>query len=247
MTYRERRLAKADRLREWSEKRKARSATAFDTAHKIADGIPFGQPILVGHHSEKHHRRDLDRIHNNMRNGIESEKMANSMASTADEIERQAGEAIYSDDPDAIEALTARIESLEAERARIKTINMALRKAAKIGDEATKEVLKTLTPKELADIGSVVRHQSYYDPLHKGFPPYYLQNLGGNINRQKARLANLKRATSPTAYRCMLARFASPCFVCGETIKKDTAIAYYPAEKKARHNDCKTELMLEAI
>ncbi|MFH8253090.1 DUF3560 domain-containing protein [Microbacterium sp. B2969] len=30
-------------------------------ARRIADGIPFGQPILVGHHSEARHRRDLAR------------------------------------------------------------------------------------------------------------------------------------------------------------------------------------------
>ena len=58
MGYRERRLAKAERLREWAEKRQAKSAAAFKGVHTIADGIPFGQPILVGHHSERHARRD---------------------------------------------------------------------------------------------------------------------------------------------------------------------------------------------
>ena len=36
----------------------------------------MGQPILVGHHSEGRHRRDLKRIDNNMRKSVEeSEKV----------------------------------------------------------------------------------------------------------------------------------------------------------------------------
>lgn len=58
MTYRDRREAKADRLREWAEKREAKAAAAFDSAATLSDAIPFGQPILVGHHSEKRARRD---------------------------------------------------------------------------------------------------------------------------------------------------------------------------------------------
>lgn len=35
----------------------------WESGRRIADMIPMGQPILVGHHSERRHRRDLDRIH----------------------------------------------------------------------------------------------------------------------------------------------------------------------------------------
>ena len=51
-----------------------------------------------------------------------------SMNSRADELERQADRAIYSDDHDAIEKLTARIAALEAERERIKAVNKAVRR-----------------------------------------------------------------------------------------------------------------------
>ena len=60
-TYRERRQARADKLREWSASRAAKSDAAHDAATSISAGIPFGQPILVGHHSEGRHRRDIDR------------------------------------------------------------------------------------------------------------------------------------------------------------------------------------------
>jgi Spy/CpxP family protein refolding chaperone len=71
MTYRERRLRKAERLRGWAAKRTAKSAAAFESARVVADGIPMGQPILVGHHSERRHRRDIARIDSGMRNGVE--------------------------------------------------------------------------------------------------------------------------------------------------------------------------------
>jgi biotin operon repressor len=39
----------------------ARSDAAFKAEHSILDRIPPGQPILIGHHSERRHRRDLKR------------------------------------------------------------------------------------------------------------------------------------------------------------------------------------------
>lgn len=38
-----------------------RADAAYHTEHGILDMIPAGQPILVGHHSERRHRRDLER------------------------------------------------------------------------------------------------------------------------------------------------------------------------------------------
>jgi protein-L-isoaspartate O-methyltransferase len=37
---------------------------------RIADGIPMGQPILVGHHSERHARRDAEKIQSGMRKAV---------------------------------------------------------------------------------------------------------------------------------------------------------------------------------
>ena len=90
-----------------------------------------GQPILVGHHSEKRHRRDLERIDRNMQKGFAEREKANRHESRADNIESQLEKSIYDDDPDAVEALRARIEGLEEERARVKLINAWFRKAAK--------------------------------------------------------------------------------------------------------------------
>jgi len=40
------------------------------------DGIPLGQPILVGHHSERRARRDAERIDNGIRRMVEEHELA---------------------------------------------------------------------------------------------------------------------------------------------------------------------------
>src|SRR5437660_3812315 len=112
MTYRERRQARAERLRGWADGRDAKAAARFAAVDAIADNIPFGQPILVGHHSERRARRDQGRIHAGMRAGIENTRKAESMRSRAANIEAAADRAIYSDDPDAPERLRQRIAGM---------------------------------------------------------------------------------------------------------------------------------------
>lgn len=66
----ERAEERADRFEDYSENRKQDAESAHEAVLAIADGIPFGQPILVGHHSEKRARKDAERIENRMRKAI---------------------------------------------------------------------------------------------------------------------------------------------------------------------------------
>lgn len=163
MTYRERRMARAERLRTWAESREAKSEAAYEGARRIADNIPLGQPILVGHHSERRHRRDIDRIHNGFGASFEHARKAESMRARADSIEDAADRAIYSDDPDAIERLKERIAELEAERESRKAANAAWKRS----DPATR------LPE-------------------RPWPSYSLSNLSGNIARLRGRLNALE-------------------------------------------------------
>lgn len=74
---------RADLLEARSNKRAAESRSKFDTAHKALDGIPPGQPVLVGHHSEKRHRATLRRHDENMSKGVELAKDAARLHSAA--------------------------------------------------------------------------------------------------------------------------------------------------------------------
>lgn len=183
-TYRERREAKAERLHEWAGKREAKAEAAFDAAEQMASGIPFGQPILVGHHSEARARRDHGRIVGAMDRGAEHQRKAKGMEARAVGIERQLERSIYSDDADAVEKLRERIAELEAERDRIKAYNATCRKGQRD--------VNILTEAEQADLISVAKFAPYQLGKGGAFPAYKLTNLNGNINRNKKRLAELE-------------------------------------------------------
>jgi protein-L-isoaspartate O-methyltransferase len=61
---------RAERFEDYSEKRLAEAKRAEKAVAAIADGIPLGQPILVGHHSERRARKDAERIENGMRKAV---------------------------------------------------------------------------------------------------------------------------------------------------------------------------------
>lgn len=185
MTYRERREARAERLRGWADKRDDKAAGAFDAADSIAERFPFGQPILVGHHSEGRARRDQDRITTNMRRGIENTRKADQMRERAENIERAAKHAIYSDDPDAADALRTKIDKLEAERDRINAYNASCRQRKAAGDTSL------LDDRQRADLVTTARVCAYQLRKYGQFPSYATTNLGGTINAAKKRLEKL--------------------------------------------------------
>ena len=61
---------RAERFEDYSDKRLTDANRAHSAVKEIADNIPFGQPILVGHHSERHARKDAQRIENGMRRAV---------------------------------------------------------------------------------------------------------------------------------------------------------------------------------
>ncbi|MER6424538.1 DUF3560 domain-containing protein [Streptomyces sp. NPDC001137] len=71
----ERAEGRAERFSGYADNAASRSDSAYQHGHQIADGIPMGQPILVGHHSERRARRDVERMDHAMRTSIsEGEK-----------------------------------------------------------------------------------------------------------------------------------------------------------------------------
>jgi hypothetical protein len=120
------RAAQAKRYEELVEKRKRESDVRYKTARSIGSMIPFGQPILVGHHSEGRHRRDLNRIDTNMRKSIEAQEKAEYYAQKAENARNST--TIFSDDPEAVTKLQEKIQASEALRERIKEENATARK-----------------------------------------------------------------------------------------------------------------------
>lgn len=101
---------RADRFEEYSEKRTADYERAHAGVKAIADMIPMGQPILVGHHSERHARKDAARIENGMRHAVK-------MWDTAQYWERRAAGAVRAAKYKELPAVRhRRIKTLEADR-----------------------------------------------------------------------------------------------------------------------------------
>lgn len=63
-TLADRAEAKAERLENLSERRATEAERTRESVERLADGIPLGQPILIGHHSEKRARKDAEKIQN---------------------------------------------------------------------------------------------------------------------------------------------------------------------------------------
>jgi phospholipid N-methyltransferase len=118
----ERAEERSERFEDYSDSRAKDSEQAYKGVKQIADGIPLGQPILIGHHSERHAKRDAERIENGMRRSVKMWEQAKYWK------QRAAG---------AIAA--AKYKELPAVRARrIKGLESDLRKQLKTKEQAEK-------------------------------------------------------------------------------------------------------------
>ena len=62
---------RAERFEDYSEKRGQEADAARRSVEAITAGIPLGQPILIGHHSERRARKDAERIEAGMRKAVQ--------------------------------------------------------------------------------------------------------------------------------------------------------------------------------
>lgn len=116
--YEERRKQRIERYKELSMKAQERSSRYSNSnANRILQIAP-GQPILVGHHSEKKHRKLIKRAQDDIRKSIEEDNKSKFYKERV--ITAENSKVIYSDDPQAINKLKEKLERLENERASIK-------------------------------------------------------------------------------------------------------------------------------
>ena len=69
-TLAERAEQRAERFEGYQDKRRKDAQSAFKQVQAISDHIPMGQPILVGHHSERRARKDAERIQSYMQRTV---------------------------------------------------------------------------------------------------------------------------------------------------------------------------------
>jgi hypothetical protein len=155
------------------------SDAAFRAANRMAEAIPMGQPILVGHHSEHRDRRYRAKIHRKMDMGCALADAAKRVAARAAAVGTGG---ISSDDPAAVRKLREQLAQLERRQEHMKTVNRLFR----LGDAAGLAAIGL----DLERLRAKVATQ--YSWERAPFVPFELSNLGANIRRIKARIVQLE-------------------------------------------------------
>lgn len=127
-TYQARVNEKRERFASLAQANRDASTATYEKAKAIGDMIPFGQPILVGHHSERGHRKALENINNNMRKSIEHDNKAEYYEQKA---EGYGTHGISSDNPEALQLLKKKLAGQEADHAKMIAINKKTRAEGK--------------------------------------------------------------------------------------------------------------------
>ncbi len=171
--------------------------SSYNASKRITDGIPLGQPILVGHHSEHRHRRDIQRSDSNMRKSIEARDKADYYAS------KTVSTAIASDDPEAIQKLKDKLERLENNQENMKLVNKLWRKAGKphpkqenMNQDNWEQFGRLLTENGVnaTEIQAMVAR----DCLQRSPYSYHLQLGTQEIRRLKNRIEELRQKLDQT-------------------------------------------------
>lgn len=182
--YYERKAARISRLHARAEAKERQADMAFQTAHEATARIPFGQPILVGHHSERRHRAAIARMEKGMERGVSLVRQAQALYQRA--IAAESNQAISSDNPDALELLTGELSSREENQQFMKAVNKAYRK----GDEAL--LAMGFTRADIAAMREEISKNRTWGNVP--FANFRLTNNNNSIKRIQKRIAVLKRA-----------------------------------------------------
>jgi len=108
---------RAERFENFSENRAKDAEAAHKRVDSIVEHIPFGQPILVGHHSERRARKDAARIDEGMRTSIKNWETSKYWTARAD---AAIAAAKYKERPDVRARRIKKIEADHRKKQRIK-------------------------------------------------------------------------------------------------------------------------------
>lgn len=209
--FSERQERKKERLQERAKKAQRESDQAFEATDRIAKSIPLGQPIHVGHHSERGHRADLKRIERGMRKAIDKGREAEELQRRSEAVGTGG---ISSDDPEAVAKLGEKLDLLLQKQDFMKRLNAAWRTAGKpepYAPEATWEQVQKDAEVDGDALQQVRRDMARRWAWQPGapFPAYALSNLSAEIRRVRMRIGDLQSSTERPA----VAQDVGPCEV----------------------------------
>jgi hypothetical protein len=175
--HEQRQEGRRQRLLDRAERRTAESNRRYRQFKSMSDCIPFGQPILVGHHSEKRDRAFRKRMCANMDKACELHKEAGELRGRAEAVGTGG---ISSDDPEAVTKLREQLAAAEAEQAKMVKANACLRRKDDAGLQAMGYTAAEIAALKQPDMCGRV-----------GYADYMTKNNGANIRRLKERIATL--------------------------------------------------------
>ena len=181
--YEEKQEARRQRLNDRADRLQSESSRNYQEAREMGDRIPLGQPILVGHHSEKRDRNNRDRMGAKYDRSMEQRQQAEETRRRAEAVGTGG---ISSDDPEAVAKLRDKVERAKRWQEHMKAANKAVRlKDTAKGDRQLAEL--GYGPAEIAKL----RAPDFMGRI--GYPGFELTNNGANIRRMEQRVEKLER------------------------------------------------------
>lgn len=181
--YEERKQARIDYYNDKAAGARHESNRLFKESDKMLSAIPFGQPILVGHHSETGDRNYRNRAYSKMANSVAESDKADYYAQKAEAAENN--NAISSDDPDAIEKLKDKLAALTNTQEEMKKANAYYRK------HSTMKGYADISDDRAAEMDEKIKNG--YSWNQQPYASYLLQNNNQNMSRIKKRIEALER------------------------------------------------------
>ncbi|MFC7293010.1 DUF3560 domain-containing protein [Hirschia litorea] len=197
-SYEEKMARRKEKLEAAAQRADARAKAAYERAdlREEKTGIPLGQPILVGHHSERRHRRVIERAHAAMDESVSQNKRAEQLREKAANV--GAG-GISSDDPNAIEKLEKKLAKLQDQQSQMKFNNRILKKWVKKGVSPDSEgalfeecfaELKAINPAITMNSARLMLKPDSFG--YVGHAPFELTNNNAKIRSTAKRIKQLR-------------------------------------------------------
>lgn len=194
--HEERLEARRERLEGRAADAAKRSDAAWEASHAATAGIPLGQPILVGHHSEKRHRRNLAKSDSAMRRCVDEQNKAGYYAEQAAAV---GSGGIATNDPDATRKLLLKLMDLQITQEIKKAANKIIKSKNKKYPTQESKIAELL----LLGLSEATANKLFEGDFcgRIGFPAYELSNNNATMKQVKERLqaiANLSQVEDKT-------------------------------------------------
>lgn len=173
--------ARLERYEERANKAQGNAHQLHSQAKTMASVIPFGQPILVGHHSERRDRNYRGRIHGTFGKAFEEQAKA---THCRDKAQTVGTGGVSTTAPDAIAELQTKLDKMIAAQVTMKQVNAEYRKGGFDG-------ITCLSLQQIEELKATM--STVWRKNDKPFPAYSLTNNNANIRRVRQRIEDITR------------------------------------------------------